>query len=86
MNQYQQPYPTAPQPTADPMAYIAGLDQRLRLLENRIAGGFMKRAFSVWGQWFVAQFIIGLIVGVIMTIIGIVIGGSIIGSLGNAIQ
>ena len=85
MNQYQQPYPTAPPPVADPMAYIAGLDQRLRALEGRITGGFMKRAFAVWGQWFVAQFIIGLVVGAIMTIIGIVIGGSILGSLGNAL-
>jgi hypothetical protein len=88
--QYQQPYGQPIQQPADPMAYIAALEARVRALEMRlpntslVASGFMKRAFAVWGHMFVSSFIIGLVMSVIGGIISLVFAGSLIGALGNS--
>ena len=58
---------------ADP---IAALEARLAAVEKRMRGtnlvsdNFLRRAFTVWGHYFVANFLIGL---VITTVAGFVI-------------
>lgn len=76
MDPYQQqqaPPPGAP-PPADPMAYVQNLDMRLRVLEQRVGGGFFKRAFSIWGHWFVVQLIIGTVVWTVIFVIALIFG------------
>jgi hypothetical protein len=77
---YQQP----PAQPADPMAYYQSLDMRLRAVEARVAGGFMKRAFSIWGHWFVAQFIISLVIWLIALVIGLIFGLGVAGMYGTS--
>jgi hypothetical protein len=71
-----------PQPT-EAMAYYQNLDLRLRALEARVGGGFFKRAFSTWGYWFVAQFMISLVIWVIAIVFGLIFGLGIAGLSGN---
>ena len=48
---------------------------------NLISPSFFKRAFTVWGHFFVANLIIGIIVGVAYACLMIVLFGSIFGNL-----
>ena len=48
---------------------------------NLINPGFFKRAFTVWGHFFVANLIIGIIVGVAYACLMMVLFGSIFGNL-----
>jgi hypothetical protein len=40
-----------------------------------ISSSFFQRAFTVWGHYFVAQFIIGIVVFCISMIVGLLIPG-----------
>lgn len=46
-----------------------------------VSPGFLKRAFAVWGHFFVANLIIGIIAGIAYTCLMMVMFGSIFGSL-----
>jgi hypothetical protein len=43
-------------------------DQRLPKT-NLLHFNFLKRAFTVWGHWFVAQFILGLVIAIIYLVV-----------------
>jgi hypothetical protein len=49
-----------------PQAVVA--DKRLPKT-NLLHFNFLKRAFTVWGHWFVAQFVIGLIITIIYLVV-----------------
>ncbi len=90
MQQYQQPYGQQPYgQQADPMAYAAALDARVRALEMRlpntslVSPSFMKRAFAVWGHQFVASMIIGIIAGAVGTVLSLLFAGGIASMIGN---
>jgi len=46
-----------------------------------ISPNFLKRSFTVWGHFFVANLIIGIIVGVIYACLMMTLFGSLFGSL-----
>lgn len=48
---------------------------------NLIDPNFLKRAFAVWGHFFVANLIVGIIVGIAYAALMIVLFGSIFGNL-----
>jgi hypothetical protein len=48
---------------------------------NLISPGFLKRAFAVWGHFFVANIIIGTIVGISYACLMMVFFGSLLGSV-----
>jgi hypothetical protein len=48
---------------------------------NILSPSFLKRAFAVWGHFFVANLIIGVIVGVAYMCLAMVLFGSVYGSL-----
>jgi hypothetical protein len=48
---------------------------------NLLSRGFLKRAFAVWGHFFVANLLIGITVGIIYLCIGMVLFGSVFGNL-----
>jgi hypothetical protein len=48
---------------------------------NLLSSGFFKRAFAVWGHFFVANLIIGTIVGILYTCLMMAMFGSMFGSL-----
>ena len=48
---------------------------------NLVSPSFFKRAFTVWGHFFVANLIIGIIVGVAYACLAMVLFGSIFGNL-----
>jgi hypothetical protein len=48
---------------------------------NLLSTGFLKRAFAVWGHFFVANLIIGIIVGIAYMCFVAVMLGSAFGSL-----
>jgi len=47
---------------------------------NLLSPSFLKRAFAVWGHFFVSNLIIGIIVGAIYTCLMMVLFGSLFGS------
>jgi hypothetical protein len=46
-----------------------------------LSPNFLTRAFAVWGNNFVASFIIGLAISCVMTVLGLILGTTIIGWL-----
>jgi hypothetical protein len=72
-----------PQQPVDQMAYYQNLDLRLQALEARVGGGFFRRAFSTWGYWFAAQFMISLIFWVIAIVVALIFGFGVAGMTGN---
>ena len=48
---------------------------------NLIDPNFLKRAFAVWGHFFVANLIVGIIVGIAYAALMIVLFGSLFGNL-----
>lgn len=48
---------------------------------NLLSPGFLKRAFTVWGHFFVANLIIGTIVGILYACLMMAMFGSLFGSL-----
>ena len=48
---------------------------------NLIDPNFFKRAFAVWGHFFVANLIVGIIVGIAYAALALVLFGSILGNL-----
>jgi hypothetical protein len=48
---------------------------------NILSAGFLKRAFAVWGHFFVANLIIGVIVGVVYACLMMVLFGSMFGNM-----
>ena len=48
---------------------------------NLLSSGFLKRAFAVWGHFFVANLIIGIIVGTAYVCLMMVLFGSMFGNL-----
>jgi hypothetical protein len=48
---------------------------------NLLSSSFLKRAFAVWGHFFVSNLIIGVIVGIIYACLMIVLFGSLFGSI-----
>lgn len=77
---YSQQPPAQP---VDPMAYYQNLDLRLQAVEARVGGGFLKRAFSTWGYWFAAQFMISLVLWLIAIVFGLIFGLGIAGMSGG---
>ena len=57
---------------------IAALEQKVATLETKVPdshlfdGNFLKRAFTIWGHYFVANFIIGMGVVAIMAFFAII--------------
>jgi hypothetical protein len=48
---------------------------------NLLSSSFLKRAFTVWGHFFVSNLIIGIIAGLIYACLTVVLFGSIFGSI-----
>jgi len=69
---------------------ITNLVTRIKVLENQLANqpqtqlpqfgilsnNFLTRAFSVWGLYFVANFLIGIVFACIFLVIGLLLGAS----------
>ncbi|MDX9993068.1 MAG: hypothetical protein RBS68_13600 [Anaerolineales bacterium] len=60
---------------------IAKYVYRILPQSNIISPSFLKRAFTVWGHFFVANLIIGIIVGAAYMCLAMVLFGSIFGGL-----
>lgn len=48
---------------------------------NLLSPNFLKRAFAVWGHFFVSNLIIGVIIGIIYACLVMVLFGSLFGSI-----
>jgi hypothetical protein len=48
---------------------------------NLLSPNFFKRAFTVWGHFFVAQFIIGLTLGICYACLAATLFGSVFGNI-----
>ena len=69
---------------------ITNLITRIKVLENQLANqprtqlpqfgilsnNFLTRSFSVWGLYFVANFLIGIVFACIFLVIGLLLGAS----------
>lgn len=60
---------------------IAGYVRRILPQTNIISGSFFKRAFTVWGHFFVANLIIGISFGILYFCLAMVFFGSVFGNM-----
>jgi hypothetical protein len=60
---------------------IAGYVRRILPQTNIISVSFFKRAFAIWGHFFVANLIIGISFGILYFCLAIVFFGSVFGNM-----
>ena len=66
--------------------YLEKLELRVEELEdytdipdtNIVSNNFLKRAFAIWGHYFVANLIIGAIVGAAVTLMYVILGTALL--------
>jgi hypothetical protein len=60
---------------------IAKYVSRILPRSNLFSPNFLKRAFTIWGHFFIANLIIGIIVGIAYACLMMVLFGSLFGNL-----
>jgi len=63
---------------------IAGYISHYLPQTNLVSANFFKRAFAVWGHFFVANLIVGIIFGVLYACLAMVLFGSILGNISQS--
>ncbi len=76
--------PPAQPPMMAPQADVNELSARVSALEARFptsswlfGPGFLKRAFAIWGHWFIIQIVLGIIIWVLVFGCALVFGLSL---------